>query len=229
MFTISKKEFSNLFTSVMSLLIIALLLITSYYSAKFSDLLAATAELTASEAENVHTAGLLFLLVGFGQLFVMGLSHDTINRELHERTMRFLVTRTSRISVVLGKYLGIWLFWFVCVLISFLVISIFALKIDLFIFSQTISLLTFQIALTVFLSVLVPKPAYTMFLGVVAGLAIPLLGIWVVFSNNHWIAWLKYISPYYYLFNDDYSFLVIFGLAAVVLLAALLLFRRREC
>lgn len=229
MFAIGKKEFSSLFQSIMSLLMIALLLVTSYYSAKFSDLLTVSAGLSASEAEDIHTAGLLFLLVGFGQLFVMGLSHDTINRELHERTMRFLVTRTSRISIVLGKYLGIWLFWFVCILISFLIISLFSLKIDLFIFSQAIALVTFQIALAVLLSVLIPKPSYTMFLGVLLGIALPILGVWVAFTNNLWVSWLKFVSPYYYLINDDYSFLVIFGLAGLVLAVALALFNRREC
>nr|WP_316046356.1 hypothetical protein [Planococcus glaciei] len=62
MFAIGKKEFSSLFQSIMSLLMIALLLVTSYYSAKFSDLLTVGAGLSASEAEDVHTAGLLFFI-----------------------------------------------------------------------------------------------------------------------------------------------------------------------
>ena len=229
MYTIGKKEFTGLFKSIISLVIIAILLATSYYSAKFSDLLGTFAELSSSEMKDVHTTGLLFILLAFGQLFVMGLSHDTINRELHERTMRFLVTRTSRSSIVLGKFLGIWLFWLICVVISFALISIFALKFNFFIFSQTMSLLTFQIALAVFLSVVIPKPSYTMFIGAIGGILIPVFGIWVVFTNNSWVGWLKFVSPYYYLINDDYSFLVIVVLAGILLMASIALFQRREC
>jgi ABC-2 type transport system permease protein len=173
--------------------------------------------------------GLLALILLFGQLFVMGLSHDTINRETNERTMRFLVTRTSRTSIIFGKFLGIWLFWFVCLTVSFLLISIFAQKIDAFIFSQTMSLLTYQIALTFLFSVLIPKPGFTMFLGIVVGLVFPIIGFWVSFTSNVWVSWIKFITPYYYLTREDYTFLVIVLLAGVMLMIAILIFKRREC
>ena len=144
MYVIGKREFISLFKGIKSIMIIVIFLVTSYYSAKFSNLLMSGIELTAKEAEHIHTVGLLTLLFLFGQLFVMGLSHDSINRETHERTIRFLVTRTSRTSIIFGKFFGIWLFWFVCLIVSFLLISIFAQKIDMFIFSQTMSLLTYQ-------------------------------------------------------------------------------------
>lgn len=202
MYVIGKREFFSLFKGIKSIIIIAMLLVTSYYSAKFSNLLASGMELTAREAENIHTVGLLTLIVIFGQLFVMGLSHDSLNRETHERTIRFLVTRTSRTSIIFGKFFGIWLFWLICLTVSFLLISIFAQKIDVFIFSQTMSLLTYQIALTILLSVLIPKPGFTMFLGIVVGLAFPILGFWVAYTSNVWVSWTKFITPYYYLISS---------------------------
>jgi len=229
MYVIGKREFFSLFKGIKSIIIVGMLLVTSYYSAKFSNFLASGMELTAKEAENIHTVGLLTLILIFGQLFVMGLSHDSLNRELHERTIRFLVTRTSRTSIIFGKFLGIWLFWFVCLTVSFLLISIFAQKIDVFIFSQTMSLLTYQIALTILLSVLIPKPGFTMFLGIVVGLAFPILGLWVNFTSNVWVSWTKFISPYYYLIREDYTFLVIVLLAGIMLITANLIFKRREC
>lgn len=210
-------------------MIIVIFLITSYYSAKFSNLLTSGIELSAKETEHIHTFGLLTLLFLFGQLFVMGLSHDSINRETHGRTMRFLVTRTSRTSIIFGKFFGIWLFWLICMTISFLLTSIFAQKFEVFIFSQTVSLLAYQIALAILLSVLIPKPGFTMFLGIMVGLAFPIIGFWVSFSSNVWVSWMKFITPFYYLERDDYTFLVIVLLAGIMLVIANLIFKRREC
>lgn len=229
MYVIVKREFFNMFKSIKSILIICVLLLTAYYSAKFSNVLTNMIEFTPKEMKHIHTFGLLTLLFLFGQLFVMGLSHDCMNRETHERTMRFLVSRTSRSSILYGKFFGIALFWFVCVAISFLIISIFAKQFDFFIFSQTISLLLYQIALTLLLSVLIPKPGITMFLGIMIGLAFPVFGLWVSFTTNEWISWLKFIMPFYYLEREDFSLFVIIIFSGLMLLIANLIFKRRDC
>jgi ABC-2 type transport system permease protein len=228
-YVIARKEFLQLFTGVKSLIIIGILLVTSYYSAKFSTLLVNDIELSPKEAENIHVFGLLVLVVLFGQLFIMGLSHDTINRETHERTMRFLVSRTSRASIVFGKFLGIWTFWFACIVVSHVLIVIFSHRFDLFIFSQLMSLLTYQIAFTLLVSTLIPKPAFTMFLGVIVGLMFPALSFWLVFTSNPWFSWMKYLNPYYYLNREDFTFLVILLLAGMMIGLTHLLFRRKEC
>ncbi len=228
MIAIGKKEFIDMFKNIKSIIIIALLLITSYFSAKYSSILGTVISLTEQEMTDAYTVGLVFLLVFFGQLFVTSLSHDTINKESHERTMRFLVTRTSRLQILFGKFSGVWLFWFSCTFISFLLISIYSSQFHLLIFSQAIALLTFQIALTTFLSVTIPKPSITMFLGVLIGLLSPILGFWFVLTNNVWISWLKFASPYYYLTENNYLFLVVFGLAGILLTAASLIFKGRE-
>ena len=229
MYVIVKREFFNMFKSIKSILIICVLLLTAYYSAKFSNVLTNMIEFTPKEMKHINTLGLLTLLFLFGQLFVMGLSHDCMNRETHERTMRFLVSRTSRSSILYGKFFGIALFWFVCVAISFLIISIFAKQFDFFIFSQTMSLLLYQIALTLLLSVLIPKPGITMFLGIMIGLAFPVFGLWVSFTTNEWISWLKFIMPFYYLEREDFSLLVIIIFSGLMLLIANLIFKRRDC
>lgn len=229
MYVIGKREFISLFKGIKSIIIVVMLLVTSYYSAKFSNLFSSGIELTAREAENIHTAGLLILILLFGQLFITSLSHDSINRETHERTIRFLVTRTSRTSIIIGKFFGIWLFWFICLTISFLLTSIFSKKIDVFIFSQTMSLLTYQIALTILLSVLISKPGFTMFLGIVLAVVFPIFGFWAAYTSNGWVSWTKFVTPYYYLIREDYSFLVIVLLAGILLVIANLIFKRREC
>lgn len=228
-FVIAKKEFLQLFSGFKSLIVIAFLLITSYYSAKFSTFLANDIELSAKEAENIHVFGLLIIIILLGQLFIMGLSHDVMNRELHERTMRFLVSRTSRLAIVWGKFTGIWAYWFVCVAVSHIVISLFSHTFDFFIFSQLMSLLTYQIALTLLLSVIIPKPAFTMFLGVIVGLIFPILSFWLTFTSNYWFSWLRFMNPHYYLNREDFTFLFIPVMAVLMVMLAYLLFRRRDC
>lgn len=229
MYVIGKREFFSLFKSIKSIIVIAILLLTAYYSAKFSNVLMNTIELTSQEAEHIHSLGLLTLLFLLGQLFVIGLSHDCMNREIHERTMRFLVTRTSRSSILYGKFFGIVAFWLVCVAVSFLIISIFAKQFDFFIFTQVMSLLIYQIALTVLLSVIISKPGVTMFLGIIIGLAFPIFSLWVSFTSNEWISWLKFTTPFYYLIRDDYTLLVVIIFSGLLLFMAHLLFERREC
>ncbi|MGG0739607.1 ABC transporter permease [Niallia taxi] len=229
MFEIGKREFLQLFKGVKSVLIILLFLVTSYYSAKFAEPLAEVTEMTAKEAAQAHVAGLMFLIIVFGQLFVTSLSHDSINREIHERTMRFLVTKTTRQSILLGKFLGIWMFWFVSLFLSFLIISIITKKISILMFSQTMSLLTFQVAFVLLLSVLIRSPGITMFFGIISSLIFPIIGGWLVLTSNPAISWIKYITPYYYMEKEDYKFLVIFVFAAVLIYLADLVFKRREC
>lgn len=228
MIAIGKKEFVDMFKSIKSLIIIALLLVTSYFSAKYSDILGTATALTEQEMKDAYTVGLVFLLIFFGQLFVTSISHDTINKESHERTMRFLVTRTSRGQILFGKFSGVWLFWFSCIFVSFLLISIFSSQFHFLIFSQAIALLTYQISLTVLLSVVIHKPSITMFLGVVIGLLYPIFNFWLMLSTNSWFSWLKFASPYYYLMETDYLFLVVFVFSAMTLAIALLVFNRRE-
>lgn len=228
MFAIGKREFLKLFKGIKSIIIIMILVATSYYSAKFSNLLLSLEEFSTEDSDKIEYAGLLILLLFLGQLFVMGLSHDAMNRETHDRTIRFLVTRTSRLSILLGKFSGIVLFWLVCVAASYLIIFFMTGTMDPLSFFQTMSLLIYQIALTILLSTLIPKPAFTMFLSVVIGLAFPIVSLWLAFTSNSYVSWLKFLTPFYYL-EEDYMFLLILPLAAVMFIISHLVFKRREC
>ncbi|UQZ73949.1 hypothetical protein C2I17_04850 [Niallia circulans] len=229
MLTIGKREFLQLFKGFKSILLILVFLVTSYYSAKFADGIAEAMELTAQEAGEAHLVGLLFLVMFFGHLFVASLSHDSINKEIRERTMRFLVTKTTRFSIIVGKFLGIWMFWFVCLFLSFLIIALTTEKIDFLVFTQTMSLLTLQISFILLMSVLINKPGATMFLGILGGILLPILGGWFVLTSNPAISWLKYVSPFYYLDLNEYSFLVLLVVAGILIYLTNLLFKRREC
>lgn len=105
---ITKKEFFQLFKSVKSIIMIVVLLVSSYYFAKYTERLVPILEL--EQTSSWYAGGLLIILLLFGPLFVMSLSHDVLNRELSERTMRFLVTKTSKANILFGKFLGVWIF-----------------------------------------------------------------------------------------------------------------------
>ncbi|SDZ08706.1 hypothetical protein SAMN05421736_10626 [Evansella caseinilytica] len=227
MYAIGKREFFSLAKGSKSLMTISILFLISYFTVKPSGVF--VSELTVEEAEMIHNAGLLIFILLFGQLIVAGLSHDSLNREMHERTIRFLVTRTSRAGILFGKFFGVWVFWFMCLAGAFLLTGIVVRKLDLFLFSQTMSLVTFQITVTLLFSVLITKPGYTMFLGIVTGLAFPVCGLFVTYTSNVWVNWLKFVSPYYYLERNDAAFLIIILLAGIMLSLANLIFKRREC
>ncbi|MFD2627424.1 ABC transporter permease [Oceanobacillus kapialis] len=232
MLAICKREFIESFKGFKSIIVIAIFLVTAYYSADFSNfLLSLDADFTSEEEQILHTFGIAALIMVFGMLFVMGLSHDTVNREVHERTIRFLVTRTSRSSIIIGKFLGIALFWVVCLLASFLIITIFVHEFDVTTFLQSTSLAIYYSAVTVLVSVLIKKPGFTMFLSVVVGIAFPIFNGWVTYTSNAWFSWMKYFLPFYYLddLSLNYKLFVVLLLAGVLVMIALLVFRRREC
>ncbi|MED4343893.1 hypothetical protein [Heyndrickxia coagulans] len=102
-------------------------------------------------------------------------------------------------------------------------------KLSFLYFFQTICILTYQVALTIMLSAMISKPGMTMFLSVILGIAFPIVGIWLALTSKAWIAWLKYITPYYYLERDDWTCLVIVLIAGLMLVIANAVFGRREC
>ncbi|HDR8278017.1 TPA: ABC transporter permease subunit, partial [Bacillus cereus] len=116
MFGICFREFYNLFKSIRSIIFILIMFSTTLVVANF--LKNFDGNLKELGLDNAYVGGLLFLILLFGPLFVMTLSHDLINRESHNRTIRFLVTKISRDKIILGKFLGVLLFWFVCLFLS---------------------------------------------------------------------------------------------------------------
>src|SRR5690625_7700017 len=54
---------------------------------------------------------LILMVLGF--LFAFAISHDLINKEIELKTIRLLITKTSSLKLMLGKFLGTLLFWIV--------------------------------------------------------------------------------------------------------------------
>lgn len=203
MYSIAKREFLNIFKSFKSILIILIFLFAGYYISKyFSQGLS----LTPTEGNNSssYASGIRGIVTLLGFLFVFTLSHDTMSKEKESNTIRFLVTKTSRSSILLGKYFGILLFWIFTVGISMLVVMFVAKKILIFEYSQLIFFLSYAISLNVIVSTFCTRTTYSMFIGILLGLLIPILGIWSILSEDWILKFAKYILPYTYILNQDW-------------------------
>lgn len=229
MITICLHEFKNLFKSIRSVLIILLMLGVTLGTASILGMF--TEEIQTSRMGGIYMAGLYALLLITGPLFVTSLSHDVINRETHSRTIRFLVTKTSRDQIVLGKFLGVLLFWFTCLFIFVLLLIPFAKTFYYIELLDLIIFITYFISLSLFLSTIISKPGLTMFIGIILSVILPILGLWGISSpENNVLKIINFITPYYYLSQEStvlvYIMLPIYS--ALLVISSLFILRRRD-
>ncbi|GAA0600269.1 hypothetical protein GCM10009001_15830 [Virgibacillus siamensis] len=198
-----KQEFIDAFKSVRSILILLFITFVSYQSAKFfdsnQDIINKFIEESGNEVGSVYTAAIRLIVLIFGFLFAFAISHDLINRELEMKTIRLLVTKTSRLQIVLGKFLGALLFWVVTISISFGVISLITGAWFIKDYFQTMIFLFYIVSFVLFISTVIPKTKLTMFLGIFLGILMPIIGLLTAFSNKWYFIPFKYLLPYRYL------------------------------
>ncbi|CDQ37935.1 MULTISPECIES: ABC transporter permease [Virgibacillus] len=228
MFTICLREFRTLFKSIRSLIIIIVLFgvttgaakLISQFEAQLKDL---------GLGDNAYAGGLMTLLFIASPLFVTSLSHSAINKEIDSRTIRFLVTKTSRESIIVGKFLGNLLFWIVCLLIALLLIIPFSHSFFFLELIQCIVFVSYFIGFTIFLSTIIRKPSLTMFLGITVSIGLPIIGLWSIGTNNILITALSYITPYFYYTQEETFFTYFTAVFTCIYLAlSLMIFRKRD-
>lgn len=223
---ICKREFISLIKSIRAILIVIFIVAMSIAGARLSSQI--VEQVGVEGGENPYVAGMNLALLFFGFFFVFSLSHDVINREIHERTVRFLVTKTSRKKILYGKLLGVMLFWLCCLFISNVFIAVYARSFDLQNFLQSMSFVFYAVTLAFLLSIAIPNPRLTIFVGIFLAIMIPILSIWSMFSKAWYITWLKYLTPYYYLLDSQFKFLIILLFGIAMTFVAGLLFERRD-
>jgi ABC-2 type transport system permease protein len=108
-----------------------------------------------------------------------------INREIHLRTMRFLVTKTTRDKIILGKFLGVSFFWFICLFIAISLTIPFSKQFYFIQLLKTMIFVTYFVSLSLFLSTVFNKPSLSMFVGIVLAIALPIIGFWSIVSENN--------------------------------------------
>lgn len=226
MIPILKNEFFHTFKSFKSVAIVLFFTLTSVVTATY---LTNHPELLGNlDSQAAYTSSIKFLIFFFGFLFVFAVSHDIINREIDYQTIRLLVSKTSRFNIILGKFLGSFLFWIGAISISFLIVSLYARSWFLLDYLTVCTVLFFITCLNIFLSTWISRPSMTMFVGILLGILCPILGFWAAFSSNWYLLPFKYLLPYYYVVESNGYLVIPFVIGILFLAASYFMFNRRD-
>lgn len=224
MYAIMKKEFLSLFKSFKSIAVVAFFILVTYLVSKF---LTNFPLKIGMDSTSPYVFSIRALVILFGFLFGLSLSHDTLNREIESQTIRYLLPRTSRINIILGKFIGIYLFWFISITVSFLIISYFAKEFSYIDYIQMLAYMAYVAGITILLSLVLRRSTYTMFLSAILGIVIPAFSAWTIAPNSK-VSFLKYIFPIYYTTLKNGLMLMPFLMALVLLGITLILFKRSD-
>ncbi|ENH95672.1 membrane protein [Gracilibacillus halophilus YIM-C55.5] len=228
MFPITFKEFKSLFKSIRSIIIIIVIFGTTLGIAKLVSNFKEQLE-QFGLGENTYAGGAMIMILFAGHLFVASLSHNIINQEITSRTIRFIATKTSRNNIIIGKFLGITLFWTVCLFINFLLIIPFSKTFYFSDFLQSLIFICYFIGLTILLSTIISRPALTMFIGITLSIIMTILGFWSIASDNIYLKIYSYLTPYFYYSQQNliYPYLVLM-FPILFLILSLLIMRKRD-
>ncbi|UOQ83648.1 ABC transporter permease [Gracilibacillus salinarum] len=225
------REFTDSFKSIRSILIILFVTFISYQSAVFladNPLLAEEIVTYGGDQGSVYTLAISFIVLMFGFLFVFAISHDVINKEIEMRTIRLLVNKIPRWQIMIGKFFGILLFWIVTISISYAILLAISGEWSFLDYFSTLLFLFYAIGLVLFISTVIPKTKLTMFLGILLGLALPIVGFISVLSEKWYLIPFKYLLPYYYVEDNSAKLLVPLLIGVVYLGVSILIMRRRD-
>ncbi|MCA0989687.1 ABC transporter permease [Pseudalkalibacillus hwajinpoensis] len=229
MLAIGLREFQNLFKSIRSIIIILFIFSVTLGIAKLINNYKEVLSEVGGLEGDIYMGGLLLLIIGAGPLFVTSLSHNAINQEVHSRTIRFLATKVSREKIVLGKFLGIAMYWMVCILVASLLILPFTKGFYFHQFMEALIFILYFVGLAIFLSTLITKPGMTMFLGSVLAILLPIIGLWSLWSENLIIDLVSYLTPYYYYSVGEHIYTyVVLIFPILFVLGSLLLIRKKD-
>ncbi|MFS0656477.1 ABC transporter permease subunit [Bacillus sp. 179-C3.3 HS] len=228
MWTICMNEFKQLLKSTKSIFMIVMIFILS--SIVSSLPLVGTYQDHWQQAKDPYSIGNELVISLFGFFLIFLLSHDILSREIHLKTIRFLVSKTTRLNIVIGKYLGLMLFWISCIMITYVLNMVISHR---FLFSDALEILTFisvGISFTLFLSILFPNPQQSMFVGMLFSLLFPIVSVISVISSEWFIHWFQFITPYFYArWSEPSTFMLMnVGMTAMLLIGTALLFQRRD-
>lgn len=231
MFHIAQREFIDSFKSIRSILIILFITFVSYQSANFLyDNQALVSELIdIGESEGaIYSLATTFIFIVFGFLFVFAISHNVINKELELKTIRLLVTKVSRIDIVIGKFIGMLLFWISIIALTYGIIYLFAPTNYLREFSETAVLFFYIVSFVLFISTIVTKSLLSMFLGVFLSIVLPILGLLSAVIDKWYLTLFKYVLPFHYLDNVTYHLLFPLLIGCIFLTVSVIIMERRD-
>lgn len=222
MWTIAKKEFINMLRSMKAIIVILIFTGGSFFVS--NSLSQMTGKLDGSE---YYSSLRLFVFI-FGYLFATILSHNAINSEIETKTIRLLLTKTSKTKFVLGKFLGILLFWAICLSVSFLSVSLLGKVFEPTQFIMVIVMMAYFNSIVLLLSAVIERSAMTNFLGLLIALAFPAIGLWVTLSIENPLHSMQLLFPYYYILQGTIYMVIPFVLACLLIGCTILNVYRKD-
>ncbi|SER24036.1 ABC-2 type transport system permease protein [Gracilibacillus ureilyticus] len=225
------REFTDSFKSVRSILIILFLTFIAYLSASFLEDNPGLLDAFMSAQEDgasIYTGAVSIIILILGFLFVFAISHDVINKEIETRTIRLLVNKIPRWQIVIGKALGILFFWMITILISYIILTMISGELYLAHYFKTILFLLYVISFVLFISSIIPKSKLTMFLGILLGISLPVLGLISVSSEKWYFLPFKYLLPYYYMEDESIKLLIPLIFSIIFLIISVVIMKRRD-
>lgn len=230
MISILKREFWDSFKSIRSIFIFLFFTFISYKSAEFwrNNPSLVKSILHGEKSQSIYTSVIILLILLFGFLLAFAISHDTMSGEMELKTIRLLVTKTSKFNIVAGKMLGSFLFWVVTLSISFVIISCYAGSFLVKDYFRLIALLLYIVCFVLFISSLIPKAKVTMFIGIFLGILLPVLNLFSMVFNKWYLLPFKYLLPFYYL-NQSFGYIfIVIALALFLFASTVLAIYRRD-
>lgn len=227
MFAIALKEFTNLFKSIKSIIVILMIFSATIGIAKLLNIFKDQLK-DMGLGENPNSSGLMLIIFIFGPIFVFILSHNIINEEIKTRTVRFLITKTSRNKIILGKFLGVIAFWFSILLITIIALAFYTKSFYFIHMLQCLTFLSYFIALASLLSVIINNPIMSNFIGLALSIIISGLGFWSILSDKLILKIFSYITPYYFISKGDGMVFCTIILTIILLITSLIIFKRRD-
>ena len=228
MFSIMWKEFILSFKSIKSIVTILIFLGVSLGLSKLvSNFYEPIKSLGIDGAP--YAIAIIFMTILISPFFVFTLSHNAINEEIKSSTIRFIATKTKRINIILGKFLGLMLFWLITLFISGMISIIYSHQFYILELLISLIFISYFLALSIMISTFIVNTALTNFLGIALSLIMTILGIWSVASNNVLLKIYSYITPYHYYFGDNkYLTIIVLLFTIIFLVASIIKFQRRD-
>lgn len=220
------REFTYLCKGIKAVVLLTLFVGFTYMIASLGDYLPFLMSDTKSSSS--LSGGLRFLILFFGFIFVTMVSHDTINKEIETQTIRFLVTKSSRFSIVLGKFLGILSFWILVTTCSYIPAVIKAQHIDFYDYIKLIQYLCVMVSVTILLSSVIKKPFYSLLFGLCFGVVYPVVGMVSMIKDGFFWDQVRYISLFNYIQDASGGLYVPFIASAVMVILSIVVFQRRD-
>ena len=222
------REFLSSFKSIKSIFTILIFIGANLGLAKLISVFYGSLKNLGMEG-SPYSIAIIFVTVLISPFFIFSLSHNSINEEIKSSTIRFIATKTKRRNIILGKFLGMLLFWLLTLIIASLFMIFYSHSFYIIEILLSLIFISYFLSLSILISTIINSTALTNFLGIAISLVMTILGVWSATSENVLLKIYSFISPYYYFFETNRLLSLIVLLHIVVfLIISIILFKRRD-